>query len=54
LPSFTVRRYEVIREHDAIVRRMQTEMEAVAEPMVRLSQPMEASDEDDDEETTDE
>jgi hypothetical protein len=53
LLSFIVRRYKVIREHDALVRRMQTEMEAVVKPVVRMSQPTEAAEEDDDEETAD-
>jgi hypothetical protein len=51
-----IHREEVTRlleEHDALVRRMQTEMEAVAEPVVPVSQPTEAAEEEDDEETVD-
>jgi hypothetical protein len=45
---------KLLREHDALVRRMQTEMQAVAEPVVRVSQQTEAAEEEDDEETANE
>jgi hypothetical protein len=48
---------KLLAEHDELVRRMQTEMEAVAEPVVPTTQPTEAAEaaeEEDDEETADE
>jgi hypothetical protein len=47
---------KLLEEHDALVRRMQTEMEAIAEPIVpaQLTGAAEAAEEDDDEETADE
>jgi hypothetical protein len=45
---------KLLEEHDALVRKMQMEMEAVAELVVLVSQPTEAAEEEDDEETADE
>jgi hypothetical protein len=48
---------KLLVEHDELVRKMQKEMEAIAEPVGPSTQPMEAAaaaEEDDDEETIDE
>jgi hypothetical protein len=45
---------KLLEEHDALVWRMQTKMETVAEPVVPTSQPTEAAEEDDYEETANE
>jgi DNA repair exonuclease SbcCD ATPase subunit len=45
---------KLLGKHDELVRRMETEMEVVAEPVRLASQPTEGAEEADDEETTDE
>jgi hypothetical protein len=45
---------KLLAEHDKLVRRMQTEMEIVAEPVVPATPPTGASEEEDNEETADE
>jgi hypothetical protein len=45
---------KLLGEHDALVRRMETEMEAVAEPVRPASEPTGETEDADDEETADE
>jgi hypothetical protein len=45
---------KLLSEHDELVRRMQIEMEAVAEPVQPASEPTGGAEEADDEETVDE
>jgi hypothetical protein len=45
---------KLLGEHDELVQRMETEMEAVAEPVRLASQPTEGAEEADDKETADE
>jgi hypothetical protein len=57
LPLALTHREEITKllgEHDKLVRRMETEMEAVAEPVRPTSQPTEGAEEADGDETADE